>query len=84
MDKGRLWDDNLKHLGYPSKFYRVQDASSGNDSTFWCHFVVILMINPQNTWFFTKVTFKKTTKKNPARKPANSRPSGDASQIVAF
>ena len=23
---GRLWDDHFRDLGYPSKFYRVQDA----------------------------------------------------------
>ena len=34
LGTGRLWDDHLRHLGYPPKFYRVQDASSGNDSTF--------------------------------------------------
>ena len=25
---GRLWDEHLRHLGYPPKFYGVQDAIS--------------------------------------------------------
>ena len=42
---GRLWDDHFRHLGHPPKFYRVQDASSGNNSPFWYNFRVILMKN---------------------------------------
>ena len=61
-----------RHLGYPPKFYRVQDANSCNNSWFWYHFGVISTKNHQNTCFSTKVAFNK--KKTPARKPANSRP----------
>ena len=31
---GRLWDEHSRHLGHPPKFYGVQDAISGNNSTF--------------------------------------------------
>ena len=34
---GRLWDNHFRQLGHPPKFYRVQDASSGNNSPFWYH-----------------------------------------------
>ena len=68
-----LWDDHLRHLGYPPRFHRVQDAISCNNSWAWCHFGVILNTNHQHTCFRAKVTFKKKNKA-PARKPANSRP----------
>ena len=42
---GRLWDDHFRQLGHPPKFYRVQDASSSNNSLFWYHFRVILITN---------------------------------------
>ena len=45
MANGRLWDDHFRHLGHPPKFYRVQDASSGNNSPFWYYFRVICMKN---------------------------------------
>ena len=48
-----------RHLGYPPKFYRVQDAISGNNSRFWYHFRVILIKNSQNTCFEAEMTFKK-------------------------
>ena len=43
MANGRLWDDHFRHLGHPPKFYRVQDASSGNNSPFWYYFRFNLM-----------------------------------------
>ena len=48
---GRLWDDYLRHLGYPPKFYRVQDAISGNNSTLWYYSNSILMKNHQKHCF---------------------------------
>ena len=72
LAKGRLWDEHLRHLGYPPKFYRVQDAISGNNSPFLYHFRVVLVENHKNICFFSKSNIKK--KKNPARKPTNSRP----------
>ena len=47
MANGRLWDDHFRHLGHPPKFYRVQDASSGNNSPFWYHFRIILLKTPK-------------------------------------
>ena len=67
------WDDFgttiffLRHLGYPPKNYRVQDAISGNNSRFWYHFRIILIRNHQNTCFRPKVTFKNNNKKKPCQ-----------------
>ena len=33
---------HLRHLGYPPKFYRVQDAISANNSRFGYHFKIML------------------------------------------
>ena len=74
MATGRLWDEHLRHLGYPPKFYRVQDAISGDNFRFRCHARVMFIKNHQNLCFGPKVTFKNKNKKAPARKPANSRP----------
>ena len=30
---GRLWDDHFRDLGYPTKFYRTQDAGFDNGSS---------------------------------------------------
>ena len=77
---GRLWDDHFRQLGHPPKFYRVQDASSGNNSPFWYHFRVNLM---KNHWKITKnhVFSKKwlsKKKKAPARMLVTVVRSGDA------
>ena len=59
---GQLWDNHFRQLGHPPKFYRVQDASSGNNSPFWNHFNVILMNNhPKITQYhvFSKKWLKK-------------------------
>ena len=77
---GRLWDDHFRHLGHPPKFYRVQDASSGNNYPFWYHFRVILM---KNHWKITKYhVFSKKwlskKKKAPARMLVTVVRSGDA------
>ena len=44
FEQNRSWDD-FGHLGHPPKFCRVQDASSGNNSSFWYHVGIILMTN---------------------------------------
>ena len=31
---GRLWDEHLRHLGYPPQLYGVQDTISGKNSRF--------------------------------------------------
>ena len=40
---GRLWDDHFRHLGYPPKFYRVQDAICIDDSSSRYHINDTLM-----------------------------------------
>ena len=83
MATGRLWDEHLRHLGYPPKFYRVQDAISGKNSRFWCNFRIILMKNHQNLCFRAKVTFEQKEKNLPGSLQTVVR-SGDAPQMVAF
>ena len=78
---GRLWDDHFRDLGHPPKFYRVQDASSGNNSPFWYHFRVILMENHWkiiNLHVFLKKWLSTKKKKAPARMLVTVVRSGDA------
>ncbi len=64
---GRLWDEHSRHLGYPPKFYRVQDAISGNKSLLdW------FCTKSSKSMFGGKSYIQK--KKAPARKSTNSRP----------
>ena len=65
---GRCWDG---HSGYTPRLYSVQDAISGNNSTFWYHFRVIWIQNHQTSCVRGKHGIN--TKPN-GRKPANSRP----------
>ena len=63
LAKRRLWDEHLRHLGYPPKFYRVQDAISGNHSSFLHDFKIILMKIINNNVLAQKSLSKK--KKRP-------------------
>ena len=59
---GTTLGHHLRHLGHPPKFYRVQDASSGNNSPFQYHLRIILM---KNHWEITKShVFPKSDFKN--------------------
>ena len=81
---GRLWDDHFRQLGHPPKFYRVQDASSGNNSPFWYHFRVILMTNHWKSLKIIKnhvFSQKWHKKKKTAGMLVTEVRSGDASQI---
>ena len=55
---GRLWDDHFRQLGHPPKFYRLQDASSGNTSPVWYDFKVNLMTNHYKQDSSRSCTFK--------------------------
>ena len=82
MANGRLWDDHFRHLGHPPKFYRVQDASSGNNSHFGHHFMVILMKNQSFACFFPKSDFQK--KKGPCQDAGHSRPEWGCTKTPIF
>ena len=59
---GRLRDDHFRHLGHPPKLCMVQDASSGNNSSFWYHVRVNLMKHHKtklNIKFFPKCDLTK-------------------------
>ena len=63
---GRLWDDLFRDLGYPPKFYRVQDAGFIGGSSIWWQIIIILK---KNLWqIIRNYGFLKndiiTTKKN--------------------